>query len=139
MKTICACLCAFFLCVTVLPSEDKYLVVFQSEKATTHDKIALRDALFRVLNDRTKLDWDSLVRWATTNTPSVTGRVVVITLDNPRKMTKADMSELTLAKLNTWKELNLDAPAKTRFDIGESWLSIQASNGMITVVSTNTP
>lgn len=130
-------LACFVFTVSMALFADDYLVVFQSEKATAHDKIALRDALFTMLNDRTKITWSTLNQWATTNAPVVTGRVVVVNFDNLRKMTKTSTTDITVDKLNRWKTNNLDNPVRTQFDVGSSWMEIQLTNGMITVVSTN--
>lgn len=107
----------------LLPSlllADTFIILWLNTSASTADKIKVRDGLYTLLNDRSKIDVTGLPKYRVVANTNTVGWVLVINLENPRQL-KANMNNLTLAKLNTWKQNNLTTPAHLQWIIGDEW------------------
>jgi hypothetical protein len=96
---------------------DNYIILWLNDAASNHDKVAVRDGLYTLLNDRSKVATENVCRWRVAANTGVVGIVLVINTNN-LTMLKTDQSQLTLAKLNQWKTNNMDNPNHLRWARG---------------------
>jgi hypothetical protein len=88
---------------------DDYIVLWLNTAASNADKITVRDGLYTLLNDRSKITATELPQWRLIANTNIVGWVCVINTNN-LTLLGADQTKLTLAKLNQWKTNNMANP-----------------------------
>lgn len=126
MKSI---LTTIFILFASMASAEDFIVLWLNMSASTHDKVTVRNGLYTLLNDKTKIDATQLPQWRLIANTNTVGWVLVINAENPKRL-KANVENLSVAKLNTWKENNLDTPNYLQWCRGEDWRQLLIDAGL---------
>jgi hypothetical protein len=106
-----------------------YIVLWLDLRASTADKVTVRDALKNQLNDRTTIPFADLPTWELIANPNIAGMVCAISRDQVKRLTN-DVSRLTPNILNTWATNNLAQPQYLRWRSGDDPLAVLRDAGL---------
>jgi hypothetical protein len=109
-----------------------FICLWLNRAASTDDKRAVRNGINFLFNEPKAdnyVDVASLpVAYVIANT-NITGWFLVID-ERQLENLKVDLNKVTVAKLNAWRDNNLDNPNHLKWARGESWEQVLADNGL---------
>lgn len=110
-----------------------FIVLWLNQAASTHDKLAVRDGLNQLFNEPDQgnfVNVSALPVYYVAASTNVQGWLLVINESQLLNL-KVNLKNVTIAKLNTWRDNNLDNPNHLRWARGDSWEAVVATNGLI--------
>ena len=120
---------------------SRYIIFLLLMTATSHDKQAIKNKFHAAFKDTAYVDVTTLGKECLiSNTNKVYWRLVV----DKRQLTTmgVDLSNITVAKFNIWKNANLDNPNQLQVavcDPGQGWEEVLNSNGFKRVPQHESP
>jgi uncharacterized protein YqfB (UPF0267 family) len=102
-----------------------FIVFWLDDRLTGADKIAIRDKWESAFNDTSKVSIQDLPRYEYIPNTNITGRIIVVN-EKQLENLKVDLSNVTVAKFNTWRASNISNTNYFRIARGEDWESIVA-------------
>jgi hypothetical protein len=109
-----------FCLIPSLLLADDFIILWLNKAASAADKVTVRDGLYTLLNDRSKINAEALPQWRLIANTNIIGYVCVINTNN-LTLIKTDQSKMTLSKLNTWKKNNMDNPNHLQWRRATDW------------------
>jgi hypothetical protein len=125
------CVCLLSIGALALKAPSDILVIWVNQSATSHDKLAIRDALTARFNSPTTITAADYPTWYKIANPTVKGWAMVVPVMNLKRL-NANPNNYTKAAFNNWKDANLDNPSHLQVERGGNWRVIQADEGMAT-------
>jgi lipopolysaccharide biosynthesis protein len=98
--------------------------------ASAHDKQAIKAKWRAVFNDKVDVSVADLGRERLIANPSKVYYRLVVSMAQLKDNMKADMSNITIAKFNTWKDANLDNPNHFQIAVGNDWRQTLTDAGL---------
>jgi len=114
-----------------------FICLWMNNDASTHDKQTVKAGLNQLFNEpdpTNYIDYAGLPQYRSKDNTNIVGRLLVID-ERQLQNLKVNLDNVTVAKLNTWKDNNLDNPNHLRWDRGDSWQDVVASEGLEPVPS----
>ena len=107
----------------------KYIIFVLFVGASAHDKQAIRSQLKFRFNDNIEINADELPQEQRITNPNVKVWRLVVSREQ-LKNCKANLDNITKAKLDTWKDKNLDNPNHFEVFAGDDWRAILTAAGL---------
>ncbi|MEK7112515.1 MAG: hypothetical protein AAB875_04255 [Patescibacteria group bacterium] len=130
-----------FIVLCLIPSlllAEEYLVLWLNKVASNPDKVVVRDGLYQLLSDRSKITLAELPQWRLIANTNVSGYVCCINMAN-LDFTGAIKTNLTLAKLGNWKTNNMANPNHLQWRRGTDATNELKNAGLEPVPGTTAP
>lgn len=122
-----------FLVLALIPmitfGAEDFVIMWLNCSASNADKVAVRNGLQTLLNDKSKINTSDLARWRLIANTNTVGWVININVSNLDKL-GVDKSKITVEKLNEWKTEHMTNPNHLKCRRGESWETIMIEEGM---------
>lgn len=109
-----------------------FICLWLNRSASTHDKLAVKRGLNNLFNEPSTnnfVNLDELPVYYTIANTNITGWLLVID-ERQLENLKVNPDNITISKLNIWKQNNMDNPNHLKWDKGESWEDVVATNGL---------
>ena len=109
-----------------------FICLWLNRNASTHDKLAVRNMLANQFNEPDKqnfIDVNQLPIYCQIANTNVSGWFLVISEEQIKNL-GVDLNNVTVTKLNQWKNANMDNPNHLKWDRGETWEAVIATNGL---------
>ena len=122
---------AISLCLLCLSAAatNSVVVLWLNMDASSHDKLVVRDGLYTMLNDNTKISTADLPVWELISNTNIAGWVCSFDIEWIKNRTN-DVSHLTIDKLNAWRDNNLDTPNHLQWRAGDNALNILSNENL---------
>lgn len=109
-----------------------FVILWLNNAASTSDKQAVRAGLNQLFNEPKQdnyIAYANLPQYRLVANTNVIGRLLVI---NEAQLVnlKVDLGNVTVAKLNQWKDNKMDNPNHLRWARGEDWEQVVRDNGL---------
>jgi hypothetical protein len=109
-----------------------FIVLWLNRDATPHDKQAVRQGINQLFNEPNQSNLISVANlpvYRVAANTNVTGWLLVISEAQLVNL-KVSLPNVTVAKLNAWRDSHLDNPAHLRWARGDDWQQVVADNGL---------
>jgi len=109
-----------------------FIILWVNNTASSHDKQAVRAGINKLFNEprqSNEIDYAGLPQYRLKANTNVVGRLLVINEDQLKNL-HVDMPNVTIAKLNTWKQNKLNNPNRVQWARGADWEQVVADNGL---------
>lgn len=109
-----------------------FICLWLNNSASVNDKQAVKQGLNKLFNEPNQenfIDYAGLPQYRVIANTNIVGRFLVIDEKQIENL-GVDLSNVTVAKMNTWKDNNMETPNHLQWAKGETWEQVVIDNGL---------
>lgn len=109
-----------------------FIVLWLNNSASMDDRQKVQagiNQLFDEPDQQNTISYAGLPQYRVIANTNIVGRMLVID-EKQLENLGVDLSNVTVSKLNTWKQNNMDNPNHLQWASGDDWKAVVASNGL---------
>ena len=108
----------------------KFIVIIMLVAATSHDKMAVRSKVKSLFNDNIELNVENITKVRKTATTNIVCYMIIADRFHLRDNMHVDLSNITLAKIDAWKDANLNNTNHVFVGLAETEIGFMTTNNL---------